>query len=168
MMRRVHERELDASPVHVGCLIDTLASEEDRLWPATRWPAIRFDRPLGIGAQGGHGPVRYEVCDYEPGRRVCFRFDPRMFAGYHSFEVLTCDGRTVLRHVIEGQTRGWTRLAWPLALRSLHDAAVRDSLDRAEAQLAGMPWRPRSLGRRVRALRMIGRLAMGEQAVPRG
>lgn len=168
MIRLVHERELDATPAQVGGLIDSLASAEDRLWPSDRWPPIWFDRPLGVGAKGGHGPVRYEVSDYEPGRRVCFRFDPKTFVGHHWFEVTTRDGRTLLRHVAEGGTRSWMRLAWPAALRWMHDAAVEDSLDRAQAQLRGTPWRPRRLGGWVRMLRAIGRMVMGEQAAPRG
>jgi hypothetical protein len=168
VIRLVHERELDATPAQVGGLIDGLASAEDRLWPSDRWPPIWLDRPLGVGAKGGHGPVRYEVSDYEPGRRVCFRFDPKTFAGHHWFEVTSRDGRTLLRHVAEGRTRSWMRLAWPVALRWMHDAAVRDSLDRVQAQLRGTPWSPRRLGGWVRMLRAIGQMVMGEQAVPRG
>jgi hypothetical protein len=32
-------------------LIDGLAGEQDRLWPWRAWPPMRFDRPLGVGAQ---------------------------------------------------------------------------------------------------------------------
>ncbi|UNO43730.1 DUF2867 domain-containing protein [Streptomyces sp. MST-110588] len=35
---------------------------------------MRFDRPLGVGAYGGHGPVRYRVSAYDPGRRIRFDF----------------------------------------------------------------------------------------------
>lgn len=162
----MHERELDASAARVGRLIDSLASDDDRLWPGERWPPMTMDPALQVGANGGHGPVRYSVCDYEPGRRVCFRFDPRMFEGRHWFEVVTRDRRTVLRHVVEGSPRGIMRVAWPPAMRYMHDAAVEDALDRAEAVLRDEPWEPRPLGPWVRVLRTAGRLVLGEQAVP--
>ena len=57
----IHERELKAPAVQVGALIDTLASAGDRLWPRHSWPHMQFDRPLGVGADGGHGPIRYRV-----------------------------------------------------------------------------------------------------------
>lgn len=157
-IRVIHERELDAGPAAVGSLLDSLASEDDRLWPTARWPAIHFDRPLGVGARGGHGPVRYEVSEYEPGRRVSFCFDPRMFLGRHLFEVTAQNGRTTLRHVTEGQPRGWLRVAWPLLLGRLHEAAVEDCLDRAEAQLRGVAWRPRPLHGLVGLLQVLSRM----------
>jgi hypothetical protein len=49
----VHERELQVGSAEVGALLDSLASENDRLWPRACWPAMRFDRPLGVGAVGG-------------------------------------------------------------------------------------------------------------------
>jgi hypothetical protein len=55
----IHERVLDASIFEIGKLIDGLASANDKLWPHDRWPAMKFDRPLSVGAIGGHGPIRY-------------------------------------------------------------------------------------------------------------
>lgn len=47
---------------------------------------MRLDRPLDVGASGGHGPVRYVVDAHEPGRSVRFRFtDPSGFHGHHAF-----------------------------------------------------------------------------------
>jgi len=77
----IHERALDATAEKVGLLIDGLGSANDLLWPVDRWPAMRLDRPLGVGAVGGHGPIRYCVESYSPGRSVQFRFiEPRGFA----------------------------------------------------------------------------------------
>ena len=166
-IRVVHQRELAASPAEVGRLLDSLASDDDRVWPVPRWPAVRFDRPLGVGARGGHGPIRYEVCEYDPGRRVRFRFDPRMFIGYHQLEVSGEDGRATLAHVVEGEPRGWLRLAWPAAIRYLHDAAVEDCLDRVESQLHGIAWHPRALSGWVQVLRAVGLVGLrgrGEHA----
>ncbi len=156
MIVNLHERALPGTtPSAAGALIDTLADGRDAaaLWPATRWPVLRLDPGLVVGARGGHGPIRYEVSDYEPGRRACFRFDRRIFDGHHWFEVTTVEGETVLRHVLVGRPRGRMRLLWPLAIRWLHDALVEDGLDRAAATLAGREWQPRRLGRWVRLTR---------------
>jgi hypothetical protein len=53
----VHERVLPVDAAAVGALMDTVASDDDALWPKTSWPRVRFDRPLGVGAVGGHGPI---------------------------------------------------------------------------------------------------------------
>ena len=84
----VHERTLNASITETGKLIDGLASSDDKLWPHDRWPAMKFDRPLEVGAIGGHGPIRYTVESYKPGRYIQFRFiEPTGFLGSHRFEV---------------------------------------------------------------------------------
>jgi hypothetical protein len=59
----MHERELEAGPVQVGALINPLASKQDGLWPVHIWPRMEFDRSLGVGAKGGHGPMRYFVVE---------------------------------------------------------------------------------------------------------
>lgn len=144
----VHERVLDAPRAEIGKLIDSLASADDRLWPRDRWPAMRFDRPLGVGAVGGHGPIRYSVESYEPGFRIQYRFSqPKGFVGVHRFEAKGLEGeRTRLRHVIEMRVQGMARLTWPLAIRPLHDALIEDALDRAQRFAGGQPaqrsWSP--------------------------
>ena len=154
MVRNMHERVIPAPAAAVGRLLDGLASDDDRLWPADRWPPIRFDRGLVVGARGGHGPIRYEVADRVPGERVVFRFT-KLLQGTHRFEVWGSSGGTLLRHVVEGRPRGSMRIVWPLALRHLHDACVEDALDRAEAAARGEAYRPRPLSRRVRVLRRL-------------
>jgi hypothetical protein len=57
----IHERTLNAPVALAGTLIDSLSSNDDRLWSHDSWPPMRFDQPLGIGAAGGHGPVRYSL-----------------------------------------------------------------------------------------------------------
>ena len=137
----IHERRLASPPEQVGRLLDTLASDDDRLWPRTMWPAMRFDRPLGVGADGGHGPVRYFVEDYQPGACVRFRFRaPRGYNGSHWLEVLP-DGQSgsLLRHTIDMQAEGPALLTWPLAIRWLHDACLEDALAQAQASLGLKP-----------------------------
>ena len=76
-LRNVHEREFPLSLAAVGALIDSLASRDDRLWPNGKWPPMRFDRPLAIGAVGGHGPVRYSVVEYRPSQSILSAFQLR-------------------------------------------------------------------------------------------
>jgi len=138
-VRNVHERDYDASTEVVGSLIDSLASANDRLWPLEKWPPMRFDRALSLGARGGHGPIRYYVEHYVPSRSITFRFlAPRGFVGTHSFEVEDGDGRTLLRHVLDLEPCGWSRLSWRFVFRPLHDALLEDSLNKASASL-GQP-----------------------------
>lgn len=130
----IHERVLDAPIDRVGELIDGLASADDRLWPHDRWVPMRLDRPLAVGASGGHGPICYVVESYTPGRKVQFRFTgPKGFVGVHWFDVESVEpAKTKLRHTIEMQTSGLALLAWAIAIRPMHDGLMEDLLDRAE------------------------------------
>ncbi len=159
MVRNTHERVFRASLEDAGSLIDRLASRDDALWPVDRWPPVRFDRPLSVGARGGHAFVRYIVEAYEPGRSIRFRFTgPRGFDGTHGFDLDEAASGTVrLRHVLIMRVRGLARLTWPLAIRSLHDALIEDALDRAEAYLESAPIKQREWPRRVRLLRRLAR-----------
>lgn len=137
----IHERMLDASMIEVGRLIDGLASADDKLWPHDRWPAMKFDRPLSVGAVGGHGPIRYTVESYKPGIYLQFRFtEPKGFLGSHRFEVERIeDEKTKLRHIIEMRLAGMAKLSWYVAIRPLHDALLEDALDRAEFYVGKQP-----------------------------
>ena len=96
----LHSRRTTAPVDVIGSLIDTLASPDDRLWPRRAWPAMRFDRPLGIGADGGHAFVRYHVAEYRPGRRIAFRLTgPRGLTGTHTFEAGAAEGGSATRAV---------------------------------------------------------------------
>ncbi|MET9956498.1 SRPBCC family protein [Streptomyces sp. NPDC006339] len=144
-VHNVHERLLTATESEVGALIDTLASgADDRLWPGTSWGPMLFDRPLGPGAVGGHGPVRYTVAGYAPGRWIRFDFTgPRGFHGFHEFAVVPVDARrTRLHHTLTMTTSGLARLTWPLAWRPMHDGCMEDALDRAELACTGTVARP--------------------------
>jgi hypothetical protein len=144
----VHQRLLHASPERVGELIDQFASPQDALWPRDRWPRMGLDRPLGVGAAGGHGPIGYVVEDYVPGQSVRCRFTaPKGFDGWHGVEVLEATPRhCVLEHRIEMRLRGAALLTWPLAIRWLHNACMEDMLTRAEIGLGlqprHVPWSP--------------------------
>jgi len=144
----IHERELDANLEQVGLLIDSLSSKDDRLWPNHSWPCMKFDRPLSIGADGGHGPIGYFVEEYELGQSIKFRFtNPKGFNGFHRYEVVRSTQQSVLlRHTIEMTLHGSARLTWPLIIRPLHDALLEDALATAQASLGMIPqmqaWSP--------------------------
>lgn len=152
----VHQRLLHATPQQVGTLIDSLASRNDGLWPGKAWPRMKLDRPLGVGADGGHGMIRYRVESYTPGQAVRFRFiSPQGFDGWHGFDVLEATAaHSVLEHRIEMSASGKALLLWLLAIRPLHDACVEDALSQAQVSLGNTPLAvPWSL--RVRVLRWI-------------
>ncbi|WP_404289638.1 hypothetical protein [Glutamicibacter arilaitensis] len=144
MVYNTHQREIAAPASEVGSLIDSLASEDDRLWPRSQWPAMRLDGPLGVGAAGGHGPVRYFVTAYEPGKRVEFQFTgPSGFKGQHSFTATGLTGNsTLLQHELSISPHGTAMLTWPLFFRPMHDALIEESLDRAEKELGVPPGAP--------------------------
>jgi len=149
-----HSRRCRVSPKVVGEILDTLASRADGLWPFERWPPMRLNGPLGVGRRGGHGPVRYAVESYDPGRQIVFRFSaPRGFHGTHSFSIEEEEGGCLLCHIIEMKVSGWALLSWPLAFRPLHDALLEDALDKVEAAVAGSEWTRRELPPWVRLLR---------------
>jgi hypothetical protein len=152
----VHERRLAASPGEVGRLLDTLASTRDELWPRRAWPRLELDRPLGVGAAGGHGPIRYVVEAYEPARLVRFRFtSPAGFDGFHAFQVEPGRaGKTVLRHALQMTARGRANLSWPFVYRPLHDALLEDALATAQASLR-LPPDHRPWSSWVRLLRWV-------------
>ena len=155
-VRNVHERHINAPVSRVGELLDGLASEHDCLWPADRWPAMRFDCGLAKNALGGHGPIRYSVASYQAGRAVRFRFTkPVGFDGHHGFDVEESgpDGAR-LRHVVEMDVKGRAALRWHLVIRSLHDALIEDSLDRAQRWNGERP-EPREWSLWVRFLRWL-------------
>ena len=168
----LHERTFAVQPQAVGALLDALAAEGDPTWPGDIWPALRLDRPLGIGATGGHGPIRYHVVAYVPGQRVRFRFDrPHGFDGFHEFIVLPDHDGTVLQHKIAMRVRGPALLTWPLVFGPLHDALLEDLLDRAEEHLtdgvarrARWSWWIRVLRRLSMPRRKTSRAQAGEPA----
>ena len=152
----VHRRVLAAPTVEAGKLMDGLGSPDDLLWPTDSWPRMRFNRELQVGARGGHGPIGYEVTEYDPGSRVVFRFNrPRGFEGTHGFDLLPyAGGGCELVHTIEMEVSGLAVLSWWLVFGPLHDALLEDALDRASA-LTGTAFRPATWSAWVRILRLV-------------
>jgi len=165
-MRNVHVRALPVPASRVGPLIDRLSGPDDPLWPTPAWPPIRFDRPLSVGAAGGHARIRYHVTAYEPGRRIRFTFHPAIgLDGYHEFAVEPAgDHACVLRHITEGRLHGRAVVLWPLVVRWLHDALLEDLLDNAELAVTGAVARPARWSPWVRLLR--ARISVRPREVP--
>lgn len=147
----MHERALPASREQVGALLDRL----ETWWPRDRWPALRPEPALEVGATSRRGPIREHIVERVPGERLVFQIDaPRGLDARHTFEVVpNGDTHTVLRHTVEGEANGKMALGWPVAIGPLHDATLEDLLDRAEAELDGRSRPARPFSPRVRLLR---------------
>lgn len=141
MIKNVHERVL---PGPAGFAVDRI----QELWPPA-WGAMEFDRPLDVGADGGHGPIRYRCTAYEPGHRVEFAFT--RLTGTHE---LVADGNT-LRHTLIGDFSLKDRLRWAFVIRWLHDACLEDVLDAAETAAGRPPKRPARWSPWVRLVRKV-------------
>lgn len=162
----VHERTLSGSAAEIGALIDSLAGPDDRLWPHAIWPAMLFDRPLGAGAVGGHGPIRYTVDTYIPGTWLrCTFTGPPGINGFHEFTVHDNGDTTTLRHTMALRLTGRGRLTWPLGFRWMHDALLEDAMDCAEQAVTGAIRKPNRWSIGVRLLRW-GMKRTGRSAAP--
>jgi hypothetical protein len=157
MIRNAHQREIDAPAELIGHALDGLGRPGDLLWPSPQWLPMELDRPVSVGASGGHGPVRYEVVEHEPGRRV--RFEMRPTVGLHGYHELMVEPlgerRCSVRHEVVGHASGSMRFVWPLAVRPLHDAVVEDLLDNGERIGTGGVASPAHWSWWVRCLRRL-------------
>ena len=162
-VREIHSRELPASPERVGALLDGLGSAEDRLWPAERWPAspLLLDGPLAVGAACRQGvlpqfQLHQTVAEYEPGRRLVFRFAPGFgLDGTHGLEVLPMDAAgTRLEHTLDCRVEPKLLAVFPVVIRQ-HRALVEDLLDRAELVTTGRVAAPARWPRSVRVFNAI-------------
>jgi hypothetical protein len=164
MIRNVHSRELPVPVSEVGPLLDGLL-EPGSVWPSAGWPTLRLDRGLVVGSAGGHGPIRYRVTGYQPGRRLEFRFDPSMGVdGTHVFELSAGPQpeSTLVRHTLTGRPTFTGRLRWAFAIRWLHDALLEDLLDNVAVAVGHPPARPARWSPWVRLVRR----AVGRRATP--
>lgn len=135
----VHQRVLNVSAQRVAALVATLGSPDDQLWPRKGWPRMVLDRPLAVGASGGHGPIRYDVEACEP-QFVAFRFRMRGVHGWHAFEVLDATERNcVLEHRMEVRLSSLMALKWLAVIRPQHDGCVEDLLSQAQSVLGETP-----------------------------
>ncbi|GAU67252.1 hypothetical protein SSP35_04_03370 [Streptomyces sp. NBRC 110611] len=153
-VRDVHVRTVAAPAEAVGTLIDRLGSDRDPLFPVPVWPPMRFDRPLGVGADGGHGFVRYRVAVHEPGRRIRFAFTG--MDGWHEVTVRPLGpDRCRVEHRTEGRRTLRQRLLWHLVIRPMHCTVVEELFDNIERAAVG---RVRAPVRRTPRVRLLNRL----------
>jgi Protein of unknown function (DUF3995) len=139
-LHNVHVREIEAPVSVVGEILDTLGGPGDRVWANDIWVAepVVFDRRLGVGADGGHGSIRYTVVEYEPGRRVVFRFSPDGgLSGTHGFELEPVRPEmTRITHFLDAETPRRMRPVLPILI-GWHDAMVETAFDRVELEATG-------------------------------
>jgi len=157
----IHERKISSPVNDIGALLDTISSYDDKMWPHENWPKIKFDRLLETGAIGGHGPVRYTVASYSPGKSIKFNFT-KHFDGYHELTLEKINETvSLIRHSIKAKTRGLETISWLLAIRPLHNALIEDLFDKVEMELSCNP-PPRSWGIWVKLLRRLPGITTGK------
>ena len=130
----IHKRIINQPKNKVVDLLSTLSTDNDKIWPKEKWPAMKFTGGIKIGAKGGHGPIRYSVEKYNPNEIIQFRFsNPIGFDGIHKFEVKELDEeKTEIKHTIDMNTFGRATLSWVLVIRTLHNALIEDGFDKLE------------------------------------
>jgi len=133
----IHKRVFNQPKEKLVALMRTLSTENDKVWPQGKWPAMRFKGGIKEGAKGGHGPIRYTVNKYDPQECAEFQFySPKGFNGIHRFDIIAIDTyKTELRHTIDMKAEGLGAIKWILGVRWLHDALAEDALDAVENQL---------------------------------
>ncbi|MGG6230041.1 hypothetical protein [Tenacibaculum sp. SDUM215027] len=130
----IHKRTLNQPKSEIAELLKTLATENDRIWPKEKWPAMRFKGGINVGEKGGHGPIRYSIEKYNPNEIIQFRFlKPTGFNGIHKFEIKELSKeKTEIKHTIDMNTAGKGTIIWFLAIHSLHNALIEDGFDKLE------------------------------------
>lgn len=130
----IHKRIINQPLEAVAIIISTLSTDDDKVWPYEKWPAMKFNGGIKVGTKGGHGPIRYKVEEYNPKEIIQFIFtSPRGFIGKHKFEIKEVSpNQTEVIHTIDMITKGKDTLSWLIAIRSMHDALLEDALDKIE------------------------------------
>lgn len=130
-----HSRSINLSKAEIAILLETLSTNEDKVWPNDNWPPMRFKYGLKVGEKGGHGIIRYSVEEFIPGALIVFRFiKPKGFNGIHKFEIESINTNTTqVKHSIIMKTIGiMATLKWVLVIRWLHDALIENAFDTIE------------------------------------
>ena len=130
----IHKAIIHQSKDEVSKLLKTLSTENDKIWPFEKWPAMKFNKGLVEGANGGHGPIRYSIEKYEPKEFIQFKFSkPIGFNGIHKFEILKLENeKTELKHTIDMNVVGKGLLIWLIAIHPLHNALLEDALHKVK------------------------------------
>ena len=133
-VENIHTRIINASAAVVSPIFETLGSHDDNIWPGDQWPRMKLTNGLKVGSEGGHGPIKYEVIDYNTGAFVKFKFrKPSGFNGHHEFlleELSPTSSRMTHKIIMKTTFLGY--LKWIVAIRWLHDALIEDAFDKVE------------------------------------
>lgn len=137
----IHDRTINTNIDQLIPLFDSFLSSNDKIWPYEKWPPVKFDGKLCIGAVGEHGPIRYCIKRYRTGRTIRFEFPaPSGFDGHHIFELEEIERhKTVIRHIIDMDITGQALVTWELIFYPLHDALMEDVLDKVENNFVNKP-----------------------------
>jgi hypothetical protein len=124
-IRNQHERIIAAPAERIAVLI----ADFDRIWPAQLAPAPR-----------PHGHRRYDVVlmvweEFDrPASARAFRVvRPEELKAEHWFELASAEGRTLVRHMVEGCAAGTYERIWRERIEPLHDLILEALLDNVEA-----------------------------------
>jgi len=134
----IHKRIISQPKKKIVELLKTLSSENDKIWPNEKWPKMKFESGIRVGAKGGHGPIRYSVEKYNINKIIQFKFSkPIGFNGIHKFEIQELStAQTEIKHTIDMDVKGKGLLTWFLAIRYLHNALIEDAFDKIENNLS--------------------------------
>ncbi|GBC62729.1 hypothetical protein DENIS_3706 [Desulfonema ishimotonii] len=132
-----HTRIIEKPISDVSVLLNSLSSNDDQLWPHENWAPIKLDRELSEGATGGHGPIKYVITEFKPGRKINFRFiEPSNFQGNHWFELIEKgENKTEISHTIKMNVAATAIIPWLIMIRPTHDALIEDSFDKVQLKL---------------------------------
>ena len=166
MIHNEHRRTVRATPGRAAFLLDEIAEPGNAYWPSDRLASPADGPPAGRRRHRRARPRPVLVHGLRTGTAGGVHLRARHRGiGTHTFDVL--DGPTrdtcVLRHVISGRTHGLGVLAWPLAIRWLHDAVLEEMLDRAAVVLGDPPATPARWSPYVRLLRMAAGRALRDR-----
>ena len=130
----IHRRIISQPITTVAQLLSTLATKDDQVWPYEQWPRMKFKEGLKVGSRGGHGPIRYTIEQFDPGKLIRFTFTkPAGFHGFHQLEIRAVDEKhTEVQHTINMHVKGFGIFIWLLGVRQLHDALIEDAFDKIE------------------------------------
>ena len=134
----IHKRIIEQPKIKVADLFETLATDNDKVWPSEQWPKMKFKEGVKEGSKGGHGPIRYTITKFIPKAYIQFEFTkPKGFNGYHQLEIKEFEmDKTEIKHTIKINTTGIGILTWALAVRWLHNALIEDAFDKVENQFS--------------------------------
>lgn len=146
----IHKRIINQPKQEVGKLFETLATENDKVWPTENWHPMKFKDGFKVGSTGGHGPIGYSINNIYKNEFIEFKFvKPKGYKGIHKFELIKLtDNSTEIKHTIEVDLNGFDFLGWAIIVKYLHDALLEDCFDKVENQFGGNKKKPGVLGQK--------------------